>query len=285
MAGENRVLRALAALTAAMVVVLIIAGGFVTTTETGDTIPTWPHWRGKLHGGMWIEMSHRFLGMIVGLLSLALAVLAQRTSGSPALRRLAWAAFAGVVAQGLLGFLRVRFPNAGLSQALTAIVHATFAQVVFCAVVAVALLTTKAWAARGAGEARGAGIAATSAAFLQLVVGAVARHTGIGVEVHVLGAVAVLLFASILASRLLMTPLRRGAWVLTGLLLGQIALGIFTWMFTRTDSFVRSADAPAGTLLIVSLHVATGAGLLAACWSLTLLSGRPKALEARAVPA
>ena len=285
MAGENKALRTYAALTAAMVVVLIIAGGFVTTTETGDTIPTWPHWRGKLHGGMWIEMSHRFLGMIVGVMSLVLAFLVQRKGGSPALRRLAWVAFAGVVVQGLLGFLRVRFPNAGVSQAATAIVHAVFAQIVFCAMAAVALMQSKAWSLRGAGEARGVGIAATAACLLQLVAGAVSRHTGLGLEVHVFGAVAVLFFASLLASRLLMTPLRKGAWILTGLLAFQILLGVLTWMFTRTEGFARSAEAPVVTLSIVSLHVATGAGLLAACLSLAILSGPAKAPALRAVAA
>ncbi len=285
MAGENKALRSYAAVTAAMVVVLIIAGGFVTTTETGDTIPTWPHWRGKLHGGMWIEMSHRFLGMIVGVMALALGVLVQRNGGSPAIRRLAWIAFAGVVVQGLLGFLRVRFPQAGPSQAMTAILHAIFAQVVFCAVVAVALMQSKAWALRGTGDARGVGIAATASCLLQLIAGAVTRHTGLGFEVHVLGAVAVLFFASILASRLLMSPLRKGAWFLTGLLAFQILLGVFTWMFTRTEGFVRSAEAPLFTLSIVSLHVATGAGLLAASLSLTILGGPAKTPSLRAVAA
>jgi heme A synthase len=281
---SNKALKTLAALTAAMVVVLMLVGGFVTTTETGDTIPTWPHWRGQLKGGMWVEMSHRVLGMVVGVMAIALAACARKAA--PWLRRLAWVTLAGVVLQGLLGALRVRFSEAGLSQAASAIVHAVFAQVVFCAVVAVAVAQTPAWAARGAGEARGVGIAATAACLLQLIVGAIARHTGIGFEVHALGAVAVLFFASLLASRLLMTPLRRGAWTLVGLLLAQITLGILTWALTRNMPFERSTAAPAGTLVLVSLHVVLGAGLLAACLCLTLLSGPArKAPELGAVAA
>lgn len=272
MAGENKALRTYAAFTAAMVVVLLLAGGLVTTTRTGDTIPTWPHWRGKIEGGTWVEWSHRALAGLVGILVLGLAVWLKRTLG--------WIALAGVVVQALIGGLRIYVPKA-----LVSIVHATFAQVVFCAVVAVALMQSKAWSLRGTGEARGVGIAATASCLLQLIAGAVARHTGMGFEVHVLGAVVVLFFASILASRLLMTPLRRGAWVLTGLLAFQILLGVFTWMFTRTEGFVRSTEVPLFTLSIVSLHVATGAGLLAACLSLAILSGPAKAPGLRAVAA
>lgn len=286
MDAENKALKTLAALTAAMVVVLIIAGGFVTTTETGDTIPTWPHWRGKLHGGMWIEMSHRFLGMIVGILALALAVLTQRKDARRGARRLVWIAFAGVVVQGLIGFVRVRFPETGPSQAATAIVHAVFAQVVFCAVVAVALAQSRAWALRGSGDARGLGVVATGTCLLQLIAGAIARHTGWGFELHALGAVVVLVAASLFASRLLATPLRGGAWLLTGILGLQIVLGLFTWILARVESFARSADAPVGTLVLVSLHVATGAALLAACLGLTILTGPArKAPELGAVAA
>ena len=56
-------------------------------------------------------------------------------------------------------------------------------------------------------------------------------------------------------------------------------------MFTRTEGFARSAEAPVFTLSIVSLHVATGAGLLAACLSLAILSGPAKAPALRAVAA
>lgn len=286
MPSPSPVLRNCAAATAAMVVVLIIAGGFVTTTETGDAIPTWPHWRGKLQGGMWIEMSHRFLGMIVGVMALALALLTQAKDDRRGLKRLGWIAFSAVVVQGLIGFLRVRFPHSGPPQAVTAIVHAVFAQAVFCAVVTVALAQSRAWSLRGSGDARGLGIVATAACFLQLVAGAIARHTGMGFEWHAIGAVVVLIAGSLFASRLLSTPLRGGAWLLSGVLGLQIVLGLFTWILARVESFSRSPDAPAGTLILVSLHVATGAALLAACLGLTVLTGPArKAPELGAVAA
>ena len=131
MTGENKALRTYAALTAAMVVVLLLAGGLVTTTKTGDTIPTWPHWRGKIEGGTWVEWSHRALAGVVGLMVLGLALWVKRALG--------WVALAGVVVQALIGGLRIYVPKA-----LVSIVHTTFAQLVFCAVMAVALTQSKA---------------------------------------------------------------------------------------------------------------------------------------------
>ncbi len=250
---------ALAVVTAAMVVVLILVGGLVTTTRTGDTIPTWPFWRGTLSGGAWVEWSHRAVAGVVALLVLALAVLLHRFEPRASVRRLGWLALAGVVVQALIGAVRIYLPAAAV-----AVVHAVFAQAVFC------LLVALAWRpAEGAADARGLGIAATAAAFLQLVAGAVTRHTGSGLEVHVAGAVVVLLLASLFASRLVLTPLRRGAFVLLGLLGFQMALGIATWMITRS-AFDRSVDAPVVSLAVVSLHVAAGAGILATCLVLAL---------------
>ncbi len=99
-----------------------------------------------------------------------------------------------------------------------------------------------------------------------------------------MGAVAVLLLASLFASRLVLTPLRRGGFVLLGLLGVQIALGIATWVITRT-SFDRSVDAPVASLVTISAHVATGAGLLATCLVLTLGCRREPAAAPQAVPA
>lgn len=255
----NVLVRGLAVLTAAMVVVLILVGGLVTTTRTGDTIPTWPLWRGQLSGGAWVEWSHRAVAGVVGLLALALAVALHWLEPRASIRRLGWLALAGVVVQALIGGVRIYLPAAAV-----AIVHAVFAQAVFCLLAVVA-----ARPAAGAVDARGPGIAATVASFLQLVAGAVTRHTGAGLEVHVAGAVVVLFLASLFASRLMLTPLRRGGLILLGLMGVQIALGIASWAATR-GSFDRSLDAPVVSLAVISAHVATGACLLATCLVLTL---------------
>jgi cytochrome c oxidase assembly protein subunit 15 len=262
MAESRRVvLFRFAAFAAGMTLLLILAGGFVTTTRTGDTIPTWPKSWGTMQAGWPVEWTHRAFAGVVGLLVAVLAFWARRP--------LAWAALGAVVVQALIGGLRISKAVPEVS-----IVHAVFGQVVFCAMVATAVSFSK--APRGAvPEAAGMGAAATAVAFLQLVAGAVTRHTGAGLHVHLAGAVAVLLFTSLFASRLMLTPLRRGAHLLLALLGAQIALGLATWAITASG-FVRSPEAPFLQILTVSAHVALGALLLAASLTVTLLCRRPR---------
>ncbi len=264
MRDSSSVLRRFAAATAGVTLLLILAGGFVTTTRTGDTIPSWPKSWGRMEAGWPVEWTHRAIAGTLALMVFGLAFLLQKREPRAALRRLGWIAFAAVVLQALIGGLRIYLPRAAV-----AIVHACFAQLVFCAMVGVAVLCSRN-EARAPTEARGLGIAATAAAFLQLVAGAVTRHTGAGLEVHVAGAVLVLLLASLFASRLALTPLRRGAWLLLALLGAQFVLGIASWAITRSGSFVRSVEAPLVHLAAVSAHVATGAAILAACLVLSL---------------
>jgi cytochrome c oxidase assembly protein subunit 15 len=268
MAGEpSGTVRRFAAATAGVTLLLILAGGFVTTTRTGDTIPSWPKSWGRMEAGWPVEWTHRAIAGTLAVMVFALAFLLQKREPRSAIRRLGWIAFAAVVLQALLGGLRIYLPRPAV-----AIVHACFAQLVFCAMVGVAVLAGKgpASAPGGPAEARGLGFAATAAAFLQLVAGAITRHTGAGLEVHVAGALVVLVLGSLFASRLVLSPLRRGAWLLLALLGSQLALGVSSWAITRSASFVRSIDAPALHLAAVSAHVAAGAAILAACLVLSL---------------
>ena len=254
--------RRLAVAAAAMTLLLILAGGFVTTTRTGDTIPAWPKSWGRMEAGWPVEWTHRALAAIVALLVAALAFRARRP--------LAWTALAAVLVQAHLGGLRIYLPKAAV-----AIVHAVFGQIVFCAMVAVAFALSRRGAAPrdGVPDAAGWGAAATAICFLQLVAGAVTRHTGAGLHVHLAGAVLVLAAVSIFASRLMLSPLGRGARLLLALLGIQIALGVATWILTARG-FVRSHQAPLFEILTISAHVALGALLLAVTLVLTL-AARP----------
>ena len=269
-------MRRFAVLTAAVTLALILAGGFVTTTRTGDTIPTWPKSWGRIEAGGYVELTHRAFAGAVALLATILAVWVQRREARPWVRRLAWIAFSAVVIQALLGGLRVHqyYPKA------TAIVHATLAQVVFSTLVSLALFVSESWKVFRADEstegARTLGLVTTAFAFLQLIAGAVTRHTGAGLAVHLVGAGLVLVHVSLFASRLMMTPLRKGANVLLAILGLQVALGIATWAITA-GGFERSHRAPLVPIVTVSAHVAVGAALLAASLAVTLMCHRAKA--------
>jgi heme A synthase len=221
-----------------------------------------------------VEWTHRAFAGTVAILVTILAVWLQRREPRAAVRVLGWIAFSAVVVQAAIGGLRIYVPKSAV-----AIVHACFGQLVFCAMVATALFLSETWSRTGPDEstaaARKLGVVTTVFAFLQLVAGAVTRHTGAGLVVHLVGAGLVLLHVSLLVSRLMMTPLRKGAHALLALLGVQFALGIATWVITA-GGFVRSHQAPLIQIVAVSAHVAVGAALLATSLAVTLLCLRSK---------
>jgi hypothetical protein len=254
---SNRALGRFAVLTAGMTLLLILAGGWVTSTKTGDSISEWPWLMGKIEPGFPIEWTHRALAMVVSLLVTALAIWTHVAEKRAWVRKLAYTALAGILVQAAIGGVRIY-----LTKAAVGIVHACFGQLVFCAVGSVALVLSRSWEEAGedaaAGDARGLGTATVIFAFLQLVAGAITRHTGGGLLVHLGGALVVLLLVSLFASRLAGTSLNRAGVALGGLILAQVALGLATWAIT-SGGFVRSHTAPILPVLTVTSHVADGA--------------------------
>ena len=132
---------------------LICMGGLVTTLHAGMSVPDWPnsygynmflfppsHWV----GGIFYEHTHRLMGTVVGMLSIALVIWSWRAQIVAALRSvfptftnwrppverhryLSLVILAAVLFQGVLGGLRVVLVNLDL-----AIVHACVAQAFFC---------------------------------------------------------------------------------------------------------------------------------------------------------
>ena len=104
----------LALVTVAATFVLILFGGLVTNTGAALAVPDWPStfghnmflfpWSGMI-GGVFYEHSHRLIGAVVGLLTLALAAALWPRGGR--LRALGLVAVAAVIVQGVLGGLRV----------------------------------------------------------------------------------------------------------------------------------------------------------------------------------
>jgi cytochrome c oxidase assembly protein subunit 15 len=267
--------RGLAVIAAGFTLLLILAGGFVTSTGSGDAIPTWPLSWGRLAPvdgtpAVWIEQNHRYLAGIVGLLVGVLMVWIRTTEDRAWVRMWAHVAFGAVVVQALIGGLRIFSPE---SRAAIAIVHAVFAQVVFGSLVALSLFLSPSWRKPeendGAAQARRIGVLTVAFAFLQLIAGAVTRHTGAGIAVHLVGAGLVLLHATVFASRLMTTRLQAGAHFLMFLLAVQVILGLTAWAAVG-DGATRALDVPIGRLVTVTAHVAVGAMVLATTLVLTL---------------
>jgi heme A synthase len=114
-AGADRAYRRLTLATIAMTFVLILIGGIVRVSDSGlgcgpanSGFHGWPFCNGAVVPGLdvntIIEYSHRTVAGIVGLMMIALAVLAwRRQRGNRALVRATIAAALLVIAQGLLG--------------------------------------------------------------------------------------------------------------------------------------------------------------------------------------
>ena len=186
---------------ACLTVVLLIVGALVTSNEAGDSVPDWP-----LSFGRWLiasdnfvanvryEYSHRFVAGVVGFLTFGLAVAALFIEKRAWVRRLAWVAFAGVVAQALLGGVRVLLGES--SKPFIAVPHALVAQSFFATLVSIAVFTSRSWVGRREiiREQRGPRLrrlsAITVAAVLvQLVLGAAYRHQAFGIIPHIVGAI------------------------------------------------------------------------------------------------
>src|SRR5918995_854573 len=107
-----------AKLVAASTVLLIAAGGMVTSTGSGLSVPDWPNTYGwfmfsfpvsKWVGGIFYEHSHRLIASTVGFLTIIMAVWTWRGEPRRWLRRLAFVALGAVIVQGLLGGLTVLY--------------------------------------------------------------------------------------------------------------------------------------------------------------------------------
>ena len=182
-AHQGRWLHRFAVVTAASTWVLIWAGGLVTSTGSGLSVPDWPLSYGMLMppmvGGILYEHGHRMVATSVGMLTTVLAIWLWRSEPRQWVRRLGVAALAMVITQGVLGGITVIF----LLPTPISVTHATLAQTFFCVVVLLAFATSREWKTaasmtdRGRLSLRTVALIATGTIYLQLILGATVRHT------------------------------------------------------------------------------------------------------------
>ena len=292
--AANRGLHRFAVLTAGATLGLIFAGGLVTSTGSGLAVPDWPLSYGQLMppmvGGVAFEHGHRMAAATVGLLMLVLAVWIFRREKRRWVGLLAALALLAVVLQGALGGLTVLL----LLPPAVSVAHACLAQAFFCLTITLAVVTGPAWMQGDMGGPRqtpSAGllrmvIALPAAVYIQLILGAVMRHTHAGLAIpdfplsygrivpplttfpviihfaHRAWALVVAVSAIGCAARVLRElsgerRLVRPALTAAGLVLAQILLGGAVIWTTRA-------------VLPTTLHVATGAAILASALILAL---------------
>jgi heme a synthase len=277
----------LAVITACATFPLLFIGGLVTSKGAGLAVPDWPTTFGynmflypwsKMVGNIFYEHSHRLVASAVGFLTIALALSLWLQERRKWLRWLGVIALALVVVQGVLGGLRVTL----LEQSL-AIVHASLAQAFFALTVSLTLFTSLEWREKivqsplaDYGRLRRLAVFTTGLIYLQVLFGAVLRHTGLRLDAHLLFAALVTLHVVLLTVRIFKDHsdhrrLTRPALFLSAMLLLQILLGTASYLAKFTTILRIPIDA---TVFLTTTHLAAGALMLATSLIVTLRSYR-----------
>ncbi len=254
---------------------LLGAGGLVTSAEAGLAVADWPTSFGynmflypfsRMTGGVYYEHAHRLIGALVGLTTVTLAFTVARHEARRAVRWFAWALVVAVVVQGTLGGMRVTERSLGL-----AIGHAILAQLFFAGLVLLATVTSRGWITAEPAEGddrmdRVAGCVLVALLVVQVALGAAQRHLGRLLLLHVLVGVAVVIpFTLRIAIRTAASAgnpvLRRLGSALGVALAIQVTLGFAAWIATaavEAGSLSRVFD-----LALATAHQWFGAILLA----------------------
>ncbi len=274
---------------------LIGWGGWVTSIDAGLAVPDWPtsfdsmdpiatgfHDPNNPDARWWMytpilaEHSHRLLGALVGLWTIGLLVWSLVRDRRRTVKFLATACVALVIMQGVLGGLRVIWVSLDL-----AVMHALGAQLFFSSLMAMVVVNSRGWIsgppyADAPKALRNLGIITAGAILIQILLGALLRHPGEGVDLwftltHVMGSFIVTGLIVVLASRLRNeNVLVRWSWMLLGGLGLQMSLGVLALLVLLYEENIgvrstlqiglNSSHLIVGTLLLgftvaVALHL------------------------------
>jgi cytochrome c oxidase assembly protein subunit 15 len=296
--ADRPALRMYTKIVAACTFLLLLAGGMVTSTGSGLAVPDWPLSFGRvmpaMEGGVLYEHGHRMIATFVGALIVLETLWLWRSEPRRWVRALGWLALGGVVVQGLLGGLTVllRLPDP------VSISHAGLAQLVFGLTVAIAVARSREWVGSGSPEALDLGspslhalaVGATVVIWLQILLGAVVRHSGAGLAIptfplaygrlvpplesfpvaihfaHRVGAVVVTIAVAWVVARIMRSHRRDPRLVRPAALLGMLIalqIGLGGWVILSYKA-----------AWVTTAHLGTGALLLAVCLVLALRARR-----------
>jgi heme A synthase len=280
-AGVHR----LAVFTVWWTVLLLIAGALVTSNAAALSVLDWPKSHGEwipahLIGGDVYEYSHRVIAGVLGILTLLLAVGLWAKEERRWVRWFSVVALGGIVAQAILGgqvviqFLHYWLP----------VWHACFAQIMFGALLAIAVFTSKWWISerpqledRGSPSIRSLALLNAIIIFLQVFVGAGFRHNDIPIWPHAAGSLVVLASviwtAAVLRRRFDQSPELTKMRVLLHSVFGaQFLLGLGAY-WSRLKYADTARPMPAMVALTVT-HTVVGAILFAVAIMTILIAYR-----------
>jgi cytochrome c oxidase assembly protein subunit 15 len=243
-------------------ILLLVAGALVTSNDAALAVPDWPTSYGTftppMYGGIFYEHSHRLIAGALGILLIIEAIVIWRYEERRWLRWFALTSVGGVVAQAILGGQVV----IQLLHYWLPVLHACFAQIMFAAILSLAVFTSRWWMEdhpqlddRGSPSIHAIVIITAVVTFLQVFLGAGFRHQDMPIWPHIVGAFVVLgvmiWTAAILRRRFESSrELSFGRTMLHNMVGMQILLGIGAYW-----SRLATADAPQPMPVMIWLTV------------------------------
>jgi heme a synthase len=267
---------------------LLIAGGLVTSTDSGLAVPDWPKsygmWMPPMVGGVFYEHGHRMVASFVGFLTVILAIWIAIKEKRKWMKVLGFIALGAVITQGVLGGITVLY----LLPLPISVAHATLAQSFFCLVVCMKYFTSEEWKVdpkriSATATHRNVFIIMAALVYLQLILGAVVRHSGAALAIpdfplangrlipefttsqvaihffHRIGAVLVFIW-TIVTARSVFAKYRneskfmRPTILLIILVLAQIGIGGWT-VLSKTAVPIATAHVAVGALILATTVV------------------------------
>lgn len=310
---HSRLMHGMAVLTVVVSLLPILVGAITTTLDAGMAFPDWPTSDGygmltypwlRSAGDQFVEHGHRLAGMLIGFVSIGLAGVALRYEPRKWVRVLSYLVLLAVICQGLLGGSRVR-----LDARVLAMIHGSFAAVVFSLMGVVALVTGRRWrnpAATASQPAeswnqvvsalRSLAVMTAVLVFCQFLAGGFVRHLHTALHEHLGLAVLVTILSLILTFRAARLPvgwLKWPALALGGLVFLQILLGAGAWV-TRfgfaTTGYVAVYHSPVqiwlrtahtlGGMLVLMAAVTLACRVYRLAWLYSPAAARPERVTA-----
>jgi heme a synthase len=267
---------------------LLIAGGLVTSTDSGLSVPDWPKsygmWMPPMVGGVLYEHGHRMVASFVGFLTVILAIWIAVKEKRKWMKVLGFIALAAVITQGILGGLTVIY----LLPLPISVAHATLAQSFFCLVVCLKYFTSEEWKTQpetisAPASHRNIFIIMAALVYMQLILGGIVRHSGAALAIpdfplanghlipefttseiaihflHRIGAMLVLIWMFVTASMVFKNyrnnpKFMRPTILLMILVLIQIGIGGWT-VLSKTAVPVATAHVAVGALILATTIV------------------------------
>jgi len=175
---------------------LIFVGGLVKSHDAGLSVPDWPNSYGQNMflfppsqwvGNIFYEHTHRLIASSVGFMTVILAVWLTLADSRRWVKTLGWCALGAVIAQGVLGGLTVLY----LLPASISVAHGVLAQTFFVITIVLAYSQSRERREREldldepTNPALGKwALAVAALVYIQLILGAVMRHTESGLAIQ-----------------------------------------------------------------------------------------------------